>query len=197
MSAKNFKDQDLTGQNFDNQDLSWSLFRGANMTNCSFVGAKLNGINLRETTIEGCDFTDAEMFYCNQKDAQGTATWTNAKVFGTPKWIPMPGSDNTTTPPLDEDNLDPLFPAVFEQTPGFVIEDLIEEDKLIIRNWKVGFSYIGDLTGSYPITDHGRDLYDTLGWGPAGVNMGFLLNEAMLQKVTFNTTTQLFYKPNP
>ncbi len=149
---------------------------------------------MRETTIEGCDFTNAEMFYCNQKDATGTAIWTGAKVYGVPAWIPMPGSDNTTTPPLDEDNLDPLFPAVFEQTPGFVQEDLTQEDKEIVRRWNQGDGRTQELTGDYPTVDQGRELYETLGWGPALIEMAFLLNEAMLQNVTFNIETELFEK---
>ncbi len=69
---------------------------------------------------------------------------------------------------------------------------MTEHDQEIIRNWKVGDGEAMTLSGDYPITDHGRNLYTRLGWGPAGVNMEFLMNEAMSQNVDYDLSTDLF-----
>ncbi len=190
--------QDLTGTDFSGQDLSYSNFRGSNMNDCDFTGCKLHGINMRDTTVEGTNFTNAEMFYCNQRDAVGTADWTGALVFGVPTWIPMPDSDNTSTPPARPK--DPLFDAVFEQTPGVEPTQhdyFTDSDKKIINRWRVGDGDIGQLTGSYPTTEHGRELYNTLGspGGGADLPMEDILNDCMLQNVTFNKQSEVFYKP--
>ncbi len=199
MTAQNFMNQDLSNQNFDGQDLSGSLFRGADLTNASFVGCKLNYANLLDTTIEGTDFTSAEMFHCNPTGAAGIATWTDAKVSGVPAVISMPGADTTTPPPVKVGFCDPLFAAVVEQTPGMNWEDWETQDRNTVQYYQTGVENpeLVDLTGDYPITDHGRELYNTLEdpWG-AGVTveMQILLNECMLQNISFNEETQLFYK---
>ncbi len=195
MSAKNFKNQDLTGQNFDGQDLSYSLFRGANLTNCSFVNAKLHGINLRETTIENCNFTNAEMFYCNSKDAVGTANWTNAKVYGMAKWIPMPGADETTLPtakpqrPVNVANIRNVYIEAISQA-GLTIQNVSEEDRRVLLTRK------GEVSGPYANVPHGRKLYEVIG-DPNGTNetsLEHILNLCIEQRVKFNTDTQEFYK---
>ena len=198
-TAKNFKNQDLTGQNFDNQDLSYSLFRGANLTNCSFVNAKLHGINLRETTIENCNFTNAEMYLCNTRDAVGTANWTNTKVYGVPEWIPMSGADATTLP---IGSIKKFYLEAIAQA-GLTFQDLTAADQKAIymtggHGGPANAPQRFFITGSYGNVPHGRRLYEMIG-DPDGVNQISLervLNLCISLKIKFNVKKQEFFKKN-
>ncbi len=192
MSAQNFKNQDLTGQNFDGQDLSYSLFRGANLTNCSFVGCDLTGINMRETTIEGADFTNAEMFCCNQRDAVGTANWTNAKTYGVPKWVDMVGSDRTTTPRLRR--VEKVLQEVFTQAGTDLASITNDSDKNILSNWWQGGQPIDTLVGIYGDVPHGRNLYiSTFEADDQDIrDISLVLNGIMTKNVAFDMSTNSF-----
>ncbi len=193
MAAQNFRDQNLTGQNFDGQDLSYSLFRGADLTNCSFVGCDLTGINMRDATIEGCDFTDAKMFYCNQKDSQGTANWTNAKVKGVPKWIPMPGSDDVTEPPTHvsvEDRQTLISELMTQSNMRF--------DLLTPSDQDLSHSFMQDgekvvLSGTYGDMPNGRNVYVVLDFETSPLQeWSTIVNEHINQETSFDTTSNTF-----
>ncbi len=197
----NYLGQDLTGQNFDGEDLRYSLFRGANLTDCSFIGSNLQGCNLVDAIVENCNFTDALMFSSNGKNQTGVADYTNAKVYGCPmitaEFPDYPDADKTSTPPIRPD--DPLFEGVFEQTPGVEPENyayFTDSDKVIINEWHIGDGDIGQLTGSYPITQRGRELYSILGYSDEADEepMEVILNQAMSQNVSFKVSCGRFYK---
>ncbi len=186
---------DLTGQNFDGQDLNSALLRGANLTNCSFVGADLSNANMRECIIEGADFTDALMYHCNPKDATGTATWTNAKTKGVPRWIPMDGADRATEPPVTR------VPKAINQAfiqAGVELSEVNDNDsRRILSGWELGSGDSGTITEIFGDVPHGRDLYNVLYndlQNHDTRDLSIILNEIMKQNIDFDTRADLFVK---
>ncbi len=184
--------------NYDGQNLQYKLFRGQDLSNSTFVGADLTGANMRECNIDGCDFTDAIMHFSNIKGSTGTATFTNARVSYAPKgpeWNDFVGADFVTQPPLTEGTPDMIL-AIIEQTPGMTTDTLTNEDTITLRIWEQGDGLSqGSLTGSYPDTDRGRNLYNSLPDIDVGgtLPMEDVMNEAMETNLGYDRTTDEFY----
>ncbi len=186
--------------NYDNKNLQGTLFRGQDLSGSTFIGADLTGANMRECNIDGCDFTGASMFFSNLKDSVGTADFTDAKVYGCPKgagWNDFVGADFTSTPPLNDLAVDVMLQEIVKQTPSADLDIFTEADKQIISNWSNGDGTTGTLTGSYPDTDRGRNLYNSLPDIDVGgtLPMEEVLNEAMKTNLGFDSSTSEFYTP--
>ncbi len=157
--------------NYDGQDLSYKLLRGQDLSGCSFVGTNLTGANMRDCNIEGADFTNAIMHYCNPKGARGTATFTGAKIFGMPKWIPTVGMAS----------IDAVYVEAVEQA-GLTLTDLSEDDLRVLAD------RYGAVTGTYGLVPHGRLLYEVCFEVDDGVTefeLSAILNAITEKNITF------------
>ncbi len=184
--------------NYNGQNLKYKLFRGQDLSGSTFVGADLTGANMRDCNIDGCDFTDAIMHFSNIKGSTGIADFTNARVSWCPKgpeWNDFVGADFDTQPPLPTGAADMILEIV-EQTPGMTTDDFTNEDTILLRIWEPGDGLSqGSLTGSYPDTDRGRNLYNSLPDIDLGgtLPMEEVLNEAMRTNLSYDKVTNEFY----
>ena len=182
---------DLSGQDFSGQDVSSVLFRGSNLSGCSFVGANLQGANMLECNIEGADFTDAILNFANFKGATGTATFTNAKVFGCPLWIDFIGGDNTEiiSPAKRRKILiDALFYQAYVELSG-----LNKADGLVIQIF-IFDGTGGEINGDYGIMPEGNMVYDVLGLDHYANEFSTVVSAHLKGNTQYDDTTKTFVK---
>jgi hypothetical protein len=193
----NYRNQDLTGRDFSNQELRYYNFRDSNLTGCNFTNSDITGCNFRDANLTNAVFDNVIIHYANLKDTNQTGT-SFAGMGKYSVWIEDTSSmDMTSEPALHPSEVDPLFTEVIKQTDGISnVNEMNDHDKDVVRRYSGTLDYDADnpLTGPYPVTQRGRNLYVVNPEIDDGTDrqMEVVLNISMKNGVWYDAEADLF-----